>query len=69
MSDRPELRCLIGWAGVGNYVWIRRDLATLEKALDYQRAGFMVLVDPETEAELARWEQINSRKPKRWNRW
>jgi hypothetical protein len=30
----------------------------LEEAAEYQRMGFVVFVDPQDEAELVRWEQI-----------
>jgi hypothetical protein len=30
----------------------------LEEAVEYQRLGFVVFVDPQDEAELVRWEQI-----------
>lgn len=55
--DRPVLHALVGeyvdpfgLIGDGQYV-------TLSEAVEYQRLGFWVLVDPQDEAELTRWEQ------------
>lgn len=41
----------------------------LEDAVDYQRYGFWVLVDPATESELVRWEQLERSKQGRKGPW
>ena len=47
---------------------IRKELVTLEEAVDYRNFGWAVLVDPADESLLARWQQIHSpRQP--WNQW
>ena len=56
-TARPSLRALVGvyeepLGLIGDGLMV-----SLEDALDYQALGFVVLVDPEDETLLTRWEQ------------
>ena len=69
MDDpRPEIRCLVAFQLPDGRFIIRRELADLATAEEFHRYGWAVLLDPDTEAQLARWQQIHSRRQP-WNRW
>lgn len=94
MSDRPVVLALVGYFSpvfglIGKRspegrlddippddVWPQ--LVTLEEAADFKRGGFDVVVDPQSEAELATWEreqramdqEMNRQRRKPWsNSW
>ena len=70
MLDRPTIMALVAWPLPDNELHIRHEMVTLEVAHDFRRLGWSVLVDPESEAELVRWEQIQrSLKSTRYSRW
>lgn len=58
VSDRPTLQCLVGFVSPAFGIVGTPRIMSLEAAVDYAQFGFAVLVDPENEADLARWEQI-----------
>ena len=54
---RPAIRCLVTfWSDPFGLVG-RSFIVPLEEAVDYQRLGFFVLVDPQDQEDLVRWEQ------------
>lgn len=71
MTDRtgaPHLHALVAYFSPAFGLCSQPRVMPLEDAVDFQKAGFVVLVDPGDEEDLVRWEQIQrSRTPKR--RW
>jgi hypothetical protein len=67
VSDKPVLRCLVGFISPFGIVTQPR-LRSLEEAVDYARYGFYVMVDPFDMSDLTRWEQVerSKTKPRRW---
>lgn len=72
-DPKPEVRALVA------YPLMRGDVAlstmnaeqgftvTLEEAEQFHRLGWIVLIDPAHESELARWEQRRRAMNRRWN--
>jgi hypothetical protein len=73
MSDRPVVRAIVAWPlGNGRYHVRRGDTdATrpLEDALAFADLGFEVIIDPESQEALARYEQLQRINKPRWQRW
>ena len=68
MGDKPILHALVAYFSPAFGLVSDPRVMPLEEAVDFQRAGFVVLVDPGDESDLVRWEQIQrSLQPKR--RW
>lgn len=66
VSDKPVLHALVAYFSPAFGLVSDPRIMPLEDAVDFQRAGFVVFVDPSDEADLARWEQIQrSLTPKR----
>lgn len=67
-EPKPELYAIVGWPlAQGHVLLTKQERVTLDEAEMFHRLGFLVLVDPESESILARWEQLNRRK--RWTSW
>ena len=68
MDPRPTIHCLAAWPlEDGEVILSKQDRFTLDEAVDLHKLGFIVLADPESEAVLARWEQLQrSQRKKRW---
>ena len=64
-TDRPVLLCLVAYDALPYALMVRRKPVPLDEAVEWQRAGWHVLVDPETEEALVRYEQAQRamRKP------
>lgn len=59
-NPRPKIRCLVAFPMKDGHVWpLKPNVVTLVEAVAYKKLGYAVLVDPEDEAELARWEQLH----------
>lgn len=58
MSDRPRLSAIVAFFSPVFGLVSEPRIMPLEDAIDYQRVGFTVLVDPGDEADLVRWEQL-----------
>ena len=58
MSDRPHLHALVAFFSPVFGLVSDPRVMPLEDAVDYQTAGFIVLVDPQDQEDLARWEQV-----------
>lgn len=58
MNDRPILHALVCYFSPAFGLCSDPRVMPLEEAVDFQRVGFVVLVDPGDESDLARWEQI-----------
>lgn len=57
-EDRPSIRALIGWLLPGGDVILsQQNTIPLEDAPLYQKWGFVILVDPADESDLASWER------------
>jgi hypothetical protein len=69
MDDpRPTLRCLVAWPLPNGDHIVRRSVVTLDDAAQFRAFGWHLLIDPASEQELARWEQLHRPHPK-WQRW
>ncbi len=68
VSDKPTLHALVAFFSPVFGLVSEPRMMPLEDAVDYQRAGFVVFVDPQDEEDLARWEQIERSKSAR-RRW
>lgn len=56
--DRPVVTAIVGYFVAPFGVIGHPKVVTLAEAAIYHRLGFMVFVDPESEADLARWDQL-----------
>ncbi len=58
MDEKPHLHALVAYfSPIFGLCSIPR-MMPLEDAVDYQRLGFVVLVDPADERDLTHWEMI-----------
>jgi hypothetical protein len=57
-EGRPVLHALVGFFSPVFGLCNTPRMMPLEDAVEYQRLGFVVFVDPQDESDLARWEQI-----------
>lgn len=65
-EDRPGIRALVAYDALPYALIVREEVVTLEEAAEYALVGFNVLVDPQDEEDLVRWEQIQrAMRPKR----
>lgn len=65
MDDRPVIRCLVSYP-VGR-IFTAPVLCSLTLAVELQEKGWMVLVDPKDEVDLATWERLRRvPKGKKW---
>lgn len=53
---RPQLHALVGWYEEP-FGLIRSKIVSLEVAVDYQKFGAWVLIDPDDEQQLATYER------------
>ncbi len=67
-QTRPPIRCLIGWLLPDGHVLMRWGLVPLDDAETFHRYGWAVLVDPDDEAQLARYHHLHPEfhNPPRW---
>lgn len=57
-TERPTIRCLVAYPlALGHVIPSRHDTVTLDEAVEYQRLGFVVLVDPEDEKLFHEWQR------------
>jgi len=68
VSDKPILHALVAYFSPAFGLCSDPRIMPLEEALDFLRAGFVVLVDPGDEEDLVRWEQIQRSRTSR-RRW
>lgn len=55
--DRPMIRCLVSFP-VRQDLWSDPFVVSLEIAAELAPKGYLVLVDPADERELAMWERL-----------
>jgi hypothetical protein len=58
VDDRPVLHCLVAFVSPAFGLCSEPRVMPLEDAADYARFGFSVIVDPQDQSDLQRWEQI-----------
>lgn len=57
--EKPIIRAIVGYWAPYCGLLTKTEVVTLEEAAEYARLGYAVFVDPQDEAELARWEQLH----------
>jgi hypothetical protein len=57
MDDRPVVQALIGYFVPPFGLIGRPKIVSLDEAAIYHDLGFIVFIDPATEADLATWER------------
>lgn len=57
-SDRPILHALVAYLSPVFGLVSEPRVMPLEEAVDFARAGFAVIVDPQDQSDLQRWEQV-----------
>lgn len=65
MNDKPLVRALVGYFVHPFGVVGAMKVVPLDLAVEYHRCGFVVLVDPKDEADLATWERERRQPPSR----
>jgi len=58
VSDKPILHALVAYFSPVFGLVSDPRIMPLEEAVDYQRVGYVVFVDPGDEEDLVRWEQV-----------
>lgn len=58
VSDKPVLHALVAYFSPAFGLCSDPRVMPLEEAVDFQRAGFVVLVDPADERDLTHWEMV-----------
>lgn len=62
MNDKPVIRCLVALQ-IHEWLFTESALVSLDLAAELKEKGWVVLVDPMDERDLASWERIQ-----RWMR-
>lgn len=55
-DERPKIRALVAHSTTDG-LFTEPRVVSLEQAVDYARYGFVVLIDPADECDLATWER------------
>lgn len=57
-DDRPILHALVAYVSPAFGLVSQPRMMPLDEAVDYARFGFTVIVDPQDQSDLQRWEQV-----------
>ncbi len=69
MDGRPPIHALVAWTFPNGEIRVRPQVVTLDRAADFARYGWAVLIDPSDESILARWIQLHRTPDQPRRRW
>ncbi len=67
--DKPHLHALVAFFSPVFGLCSEPRVMPLEDAVDFQRAGFVVLIDPADERDLVHWEMVQRSLTTRARQW